>query len=192
MRALDDRSIRQSARGILTRRASRGDFAILLEEFHVPSGRTRADLVLVNGHLCGFEIKSDQDTLRRLSYQARHFSAVFDRMTLIVGWRYAAQAMRMVPAWWGVQLVEQGHRHGIRFSVLRTAKKNPEIDARALALLLWRQEMLDALTELDVSAPCERHATRAVLSQAIIDRASLAQLRRLVCVAIKKRRTSVA
>jgi hypothetical protein len=44
---------------------------IILDELGLRHGAARVDIVVVNGNLIGFELKSDRDDLRRLPKQAR-------------------------------------------------------------------------------------------------------------------------
>lgn len=70
-----------------------GHDAVLINEMVFGSGNRRADLVLVNGHIQAFEIKSDLDTLRRLSGQLSDYASKFDKITLVVSSRYVDQAL---------------------------------------------------------------------------------------------------
>src|SRR5690349_11086244 len=47
---------------------------VLLEELGLSRGHVRVDIALVNGRLHGYEIKSDLDSLRRLSRQVELYS----------------------------------------------------------------------------------------------------------------------
>lgn len=183
---LNDAIIRAALRRTLEARAKRAKRAIVLDEFSLSAGRTRADLVVVNGHLAGYEIKSDCDTLERLPEQMRLFNPVFDRMTIVVGWRYAAQAMRLVPSWWGIKLAEFGARGSVRFSTLRVTAQNPSQDASALASLLWREEAVAAASLLDLGFTATSQRKR-VLVQHLAARLSRGQLRKTVCGSIKRR-----
>ncbi|MDH7804603.1 sce7726 family protein [Rhizobium sp. AN70] len=57
--------------------------AKMLEEFKMPRPSARIDVALVNGEMAGFEIKSDRDTLNRLTVQIPAFSKFFDRVSLV-------------------------------------------------------------------------------------------------------------
>jgi hypothetical protein len=49
--------------------------------------------------LWGYELKSERDTLERLPLQARIYSRVFDRVTLVTGLRHAGAAEDRIPGW---------------------------------------------------------------------------------------------
>lgn len=188
MTTLNDAKIRIALRQTLNARVARARSAVLLDEFSLSAGRTRADLAVVNGHLCGYEIKSDRDTLERLPDQMRAFNSVFDRMTLVVGWRHAAGAMRLIPAWWGVQLVDTGSRGAVRFSTLRVSARNPSQHARAVAALLWRDEAVAAARQLNSSLPT-RALSRRELTDYLAEQMSPSELRLTVCSSIKSRQS---
>ena len=52
------------------------------------SGTVRIDVAVLNGEMCGYEIKSDRDTLERLPFQIEIYSKEFDKLTLVVGRRH--------------------------------------------------------------------------------------------------------
>jgi len=142
LQLLDDKSIRTALRSRLSVKQT-GD-TTLLEELGVCRGQVRVDLALVNGAIHGYEIKSDRDSLRRLSGQIEVYSKVLDRVTLVVGSRHLDDALKMIPDWWGVLHISSTHS-GIRFKHLRRAKKNPNRDIRAQVELLWLDDAMALL-----------------------------------------------
>lgn len=107
-------------------------------------GSVRVDIAVVNGMLCGYELKSDADTLRRLPEQARVYSQVLDRATLVVTEHHVEAALEIVPDWWAIFVaVEVGG--GVALQTRRGGADNPAVDARALVQLLWRDEVLEEL-----------------------------------------------
>jgi hypothetical protein len=118
--------------------------SVVIDEFGVFHGHRRADLVAVNGALDGYEIKSDADTLERLSSQATMFSKVFDTMTLVCAPRHRTAARRRIPRWWGL-IVATREREEITLDVVRPAQRNPAVDAELVARLLWRDEAISVL-----------------------------------------------
>src|SRR5687767_12578014 len=69
----------------------------VVDELTICGAHARADVVVVNGHLAAFEIKSDADRLHRLPAQVKHYGRVFDRATVVVAERHASAATRHVP-----------------------------------------------------------------------------------------------
>lgn len=148
---MNDNQLRAALKRKLNARYSNDPETVIIDELGLRHGAARVDVVVVNGALHGFELKSDRDTLERLPRQSSVFSSVLDRITLVVGLRHAEEAISMVPEWWGVQLAEVGPRGGIRFSCTRRARNNPTPDALAIAKLLWRDEALGLLRHLDAA-----------------------------------------
>ncbi len=110
---------------------------LVLEEVECWRGYVRADyLCLAADTLSVIEIKSDRDSLHRFDEQVRVYSAVADRVTLIVGWSLAARALRAAPSWWDVVLAERVPTLDIRFVPLRDGAQNPSVAADALAAML--------------------------------------------------------
>jgi hypothetical protein len=58
-----------------------GTAIIIIDELGLCRGTVRVDIAVVNGVLKGYEIKGDQDTLRRLASQAATYNRIFDTMT---------------------------------------------------------------------------------------------------------------
>jgi hypothetical protein len=143
---LSDADIRPALRArLLATNANECD-ALILDELGICRGQVRVDMALVNGHIHGYEIKSDRDSLRRLSGQIALYSKVLDRATLVIGARHMAEALSMLPPWWGVIRVD-AIKHGLRFRTVRRGKKNPARDPRALVELLWRDDAIAMLQE---------------------------------------------
>lgn len=119
---------------------------LLGQELGLCQGFARVDLAVVNGTVHGYEIKSEQDTLARLPGQAEIYSRTLDFVTIVVATAHARTISNFVPAWWGIWKAVQGDR-GVRFESLREPSKNPRIDPFALVQFLWRDEVLQALTD---------------------------------------------
>ncbi|MGB3501869.1 MAG: sce7726 family protein [Mesorhizobium sp.] len=122
----------------------------IVEEMGVWSGHVRIDVAVINGELCGFELKSDRDTLARLPNQAQIYSRVFDRVELVVGTRHREEAVKLVPKWWGVTTAKKVE-HGVELSPVRIAKRNPGPDPYLIAQLLWKGESLDLLAKFGLA-----------------------------------------
>ncbi len=123
---------------------------VIIEELGVDHGASRIDLAVVNGELHGFELKSDRDTLRRLSEQAKAYAGVFDRVTLVLGERHLRRAIEVVPDWWGIRVARE-ESGGLSFCDLKLPVNNPSPDPMCVVGLLWREEALGFLEELGVA-----------------------------------------
>ena len=122
----------------------------IVQEMGVWSGSVRIDIAVINGELRGIELKSDQDTLARLPYQAEIYSHVFDRVELVVGSRHTVQATSIVPAWWGITEALQMDG-AIEFVTRRKATPNPTPDPFVIAQLLWKNEAIGLLESFDLA-----------------------------------------
>lgn len=154
--SLCDSDIRSVLRTRLSLQYAREPDTVVIEELGLCRGQVRVDVSVVNGLLHGYEIKSDRDSLRRLSGQIQFYGKVLDRATLVVGKRHLSEARAMLPAWWGITYVH-GLTHGIQFKPVRRPRNNPQRDPRALVELLWFD---DAIAFLE-----QRNAARGVRSK---------------------------
>lgn len=84
------------------------DDAVLISEMTVANWSRRADVVLANGKLWAFEIKSDADNLARLPGQIETFRAYFEKFTVVAAERFEPAILAMVPDGVGVWIVDAG------------------------------------------------------------------------------------
>lgn len=159
---------------------------LVVDELGLKHGRCRADIAVINGHLNGFEIKSDQDSLIRLPRQIANYNLVFDHATLIVGPRHIHEAIKQVPTWWGVVLCQQGGRGDICFKSIQKAKINKNIDPQSIVQLLWRSEAEEILRVLGAPSKILRQP-RAVLYKCLIEHYNTKSIRQIVREGLKKR-----
>jgi len=122
----------------------------IIDELGLCRGQVRVDVVVVNGLLHGYEIKSDRDSLSRLGAQAEVYGQVLDRATVVVGDRHLSRATELVPAWWGV-LRARSTSAGIRLESVRRGRRNPHRDPRALVELLWLDDAIALLAQHDAA-----------------------------------------
>jgi hypothetical protein len=120
----------------------------IVEELGVLHGSSRIDLAVVNGTFHGYELKSDRDTLRLLPEQVDSYCLVFDLVTLVVAERHLSAAINLIPHWWGIKVARVISRD-LTFRDLKFPMSNPCPDPMSVARLLWRDEALGALREID-------------------------------------------
>ena len=159
---------------------------LILDELGLRHGSARVDIVVVNGYLHGYELKSDRDTLRRLPRQIRIYNSVLERITLVVGQRHSMKAIHVVPEWWGIKIAEMKKGGEIEFSDAREAQDNPSPDGLAIAKLLWRDEALALLSEIGASDGL-RWKPRAAIYARLAEVADVGILRTRVCRQLKQR-----
>jgi hypothetical protein len=184
---MNDKQIRVAVYQKLFRHYSATPKTLVLEEVGLRHGAARVDFLVVNGILHGFELKSDRDNLIRLENQIPIYSSVLDRVTLIVGYRLADKALRIIPEWWGVKLASLGKRGGFYFRDARTPKNNPCIEKEAVVKLLWQNQALQVLEELGADAGV-RSKTRKEIYARLAECADLDLIRAKVCYFLSLRK----
>jgi hypothetical protein len=146
----------------------------ILHELKMPRPSARIDVAVINGELCGFEIKSDVDSLVRLPRQRRAFSAVFDRVSVVTTLRHLESVNMAVPDWWGLIVARQCGGTAL-FSIEREANRNPNPSTEALLHMLSRNEIIKVL-EADGLAHGLRSKRRATLIDAVLDNVSAVEI----------------
>lgn len=185
---MNDRDIRTVLKEELLRKYAGDKDTLVLDELGIRHGAARIDLVVVNHQLHGYEIKSDHDSLRRLPDQIRSYNKVMDRVTLVVGYKHAYDALQIVPEWWGVRLAEKKKQlDTVILSDARPSRNNPNIDINAVAELLWRNEALAILEEMD-SASGMRSKRRSEIYRYLVDLSDPDSLRFKIRQQLKSRR----
>lgn len=79
--------------------------AVLISEMTVANWTRRADIVLANGALWGFELKSDADNLSRLPGQLETFQGHFEKFTVVAAQRFEGAILPMLRPGTGLWLV---------------------------------------------------------------------------------------
>jgi hypothetical protein len=94
----------------------------------------RVDVAVLNGHLAGYELKSERDTLRRLPARVQVYSGVLDWATLVVAERHVEHARPLLPDWWGI-LIASSAESDVRLDPEREPRPNPAVNAEMLVRL---------------------------------------------------------
>jgi len=168
----DDKVIRIALRNVLDKEQEKcqknGCKAEIFEEFGVRHGTARIDCAIINGFMCGYEIKSDRDSLKRLPGQVKEFSTVFDKLTLVVGKRHLYHAMHIIPDWWGVTVAKKNADGTVRLQTIRKPEQNKTQEEMSIARLLWREEALKILEQRNEACRV-RHKPRESLYEKIVE-----------------------
>lgn len=128
------------------------DTTLVVEEMGIFQGESRIDIAVINGSLLGYEIKSNSDNLKRLESQLTHYEQVFDFLTFVVGNRHSTPIVSMLPEWCGVIEVTDKKGDGqLTLKYIRKPKRNKNINALALAQLLWKDELLSLLNNKGIT-----------------------------------------
>ncbi|HUX56073.1 MAG TPA: sce7726 family protein [Bacteroidales bacterium] len=118
--------------------------SLVVDELKVCNGRAIMDVAVINGSLLGFEIKSSNDNLSRLSNQMTSYNKVFDYITIVTCNKHLSSVLKEVPLWWGVWVVENG---GLEISKIqmRPPSLNCYTEAFSIAQFLWKTEIQDLI-----------------------------------------------
>ena len=145
-----DKSIRTAFKSTLFNKYKKQKETRIIEELGLSNGAARVDIAVVNGVIHGYEFKSDIDTLIRLPEQMNVYNSVLDKVTLVVGKNHLYNAIHLIPDWWGIVIAKVVNTENmVKFFEIRKSKSNPERDSLAIAKLLWREEALKILEELN-------------------------------------------
>lgn len=182
-----DAEIRQALCKRLDAHFGSDEGTIIVEELGLCRGTVRVDVAVVNGLLRGYEIKSDRDTLVRLSSQAEVYNRVFDRMAIVVAERHLRSVYTLVPSWWGIQVPKAGEGcTSIDIECIRPEAENANVDPKAVVQLLWRDEAVQLLTNLEPEKSFDRE-TRSVLWDTLAGAVALPELRAMVSASLRNR-----
>lgn len=136
---------------------------VVISEMPVASMGRRADIVVANGHLLGFEIKSDGDKTVRLGGQIQAYQKTFEGIVIVTGARHLAEVLNSTPSAIGVVAVDQIKEGRPRARMLRKPHiRNMSIDT---AIRQMRVEDLWKLTRSLGANPLgkrDRHSLEAI------------------------------
>jgi hypothetical protein len=184
---MNDVEIRQNFHRKILRRQHAHKDTLVIDELGLNHGKCRADIAVVNGRFVGYEIKSNNDSLRRLGEQVKSYSAVFDRVSIIVGNRYIDSIQDYIPDWWGVIVSARGPKGAVNFDLIRKAQTNKNIDPISIAQLLWRNEAAEILMQKQMPSKILRQP-RAILYECLVGILNTCELRKFVRDYFKKRK----
>jgi hypothetical protein len=160
---------------------------MIIEELGLCRGTLRVDIAVVNGVLKGYEIKSDQDTLLRLSSQAATYNRVFDTMTVVVAERHLHAAEMLIPSWWAIQVAKASDAPvPLEIEFVRGESVNPSVDPGSLVQLLWRDEVLKLLGQIEPLKALKRKPRR-ILWETLATTVPLPELKAMVCACLRSR-----
>ncbi|MDO9006454.1 MAG: sce7726 family protein [Aquabacterium sp.] len=120
-----------------------GQGAAFIAEMFVDSFARRADLIMANGKLSAFEIKSSRDSLERLDGQLESYLRFFEQVTVVCAVKHLRGAQAQCPGDVGIwSISDDGAITVVRKAKVRTVPDNaswmsflPVDELRALAKL---------------------------------------------------------
>ena len=125
---MNDQQIRNSFHHKYLHKHHEDSATLVVDELGLQHGKCRADIAVINGHLIGYEIKSDADSLKRLDNQIASYNLVFDYISVIVAVCHLEETTTIVPDWWGIISVAEGKRGAIYFKTVRRSTQNRNVD----------------------------------------------------------------
>ncbi len=183
----NDRDIRTALKKVLEKKYSRDIDTRIVEELGITHGATRVDVAVVNGIIHGYELKSDKDNLMRLPRQIEIYNSVLDKVTLVVGKNHLHEAIKIVPEWWGITIAKIiSLEKEVSFCCVREPELNPNPDYAAIAALLWRDEALNILEEIN-AAKGMRSKTRSIIYKHLAETLDQKELKKRVRLCLKTR-----
>jgi hypothetical protein len=106
-------------------------------------------------------------------------------MTLVADEKHVAQALKIIPDWWG--LISVSIRDGEVFlNEIWPSRQNINVDSHALCQLLWRQESLSILSDLGLARGV-RKKSRKLMWRMIASVLDHKQLRETVSHTLRER-----
>ncbi len=182
-----DADVRRILREQLDRSYKDDSNTMIIEELGLCRGTVRVDIAVVNGTLKGYEIKSERDTLTRLSAQATAYNRIFDTVTVVVAERHLRAAAAIIPEWWGIQVATTHEASSsLMIEHLRGELPNTAVDPESLVQLLWRDEVLTLLDQRN-AARSLKSKPRRVLWDVLARTISLPELKDLVRECLRSR-----
>lgn len=157
---------------------------MLVAELAVCDGDARVDVAVANDKLCGYEIKSDADTLKRLALQQKCYDKTFDAISIVVGEKFKDDIEKYIPDYWGVYVVCKDDS-GCKIKMRRAAKENKNVEAESLLELLWKEELIKFLKDAGVKGISGKN--RRLLRQMAIDNFTLKEIKNYTREVLKGR-----
>lgn len=146
--ATNDADIRFAFHAKRLRRLKAHPDTLVIDELGLAHARSRIDIAVINGCIHGYEIKSAKDTLERLGAQIEIYRQTLQKLTIVAASNHVSGVLACAPEWCGVIEARQGQKGSIRFTTVRTAHTNPDIDPVMMAHLLWRTEVISLLSQI--------------------------------------------
>lgn len=162
---LDDKDMRN----LLLKKVGNYKDIKVFEEQTTPSGAARADVVIVSGHISGYEIKSDFDTLNRLNNQIAEYEKTFEKNIIVVGEKYAYNILEYIPEHWGVMVARCKKKPTLTY--MRTPVLNPNVEFKRILGLLSSEELKKIVISTNLNGVLNFTKTeiRLMFKQKLID-----------------------
>lgn len=148
-KAYDDRAIRAALHREELSLLHACPDTIVIDELGLSHAKVRVDIAIINDRLHGYEIKSDVDSLSRLSMQLSIYEQCLEKLTIVCAERHIRAVKKISPKWCGILKATVDTQGAIKFTLLRQAALNPKVQAEKVAHLLWRSEAAELLERMN-------------------------------------------
>jgi len=145
---MNDPIIRKAVHSRIVKHHHNDPNSLVVDELGILHGKARIDVAVINGAIHEYEIKSEEDNLKRLITQVKSYNSVFDKLTLVVADKHSKEALTKIPEWWGMTIISKGLRGGLLLDRYKSATINQNIDPLSVAKLLWKTEAIESLASI--------------------------------------------
>jgi len=122
--------------------------ASMLSEFRV--GKSKADIVILNGTSSVYEIKSERDKLDRLESQINSYLKVFARVNIITGENHLEEITNKTSEEVGILLLTDRYQISI---IRKSIERKDRIEPQILFESLQRKEQIEILMQFGEAPP---------------------------------------
>jgi hypothetical protein len=143
----NDKQIRAAFHAKRLRKIAQKKDTLIIDELGLAHAKCRIDIAVINTYVHGYEIKSGKDTLERWLGQLSVYRRVLQKLTLVVDSRHVKEVLR----------------------------KNPETEPFMLAHLLWRSEVVSALSTFNLNVR-EMRGSRVKLYELLCKQVSVVDI----------------
>ena len=157
-------------------------------------GKSRADAILVKeNEILGFEIKSDKDSLVRLTTQIKNYERFCDKCYIVTGVHYIDRIEEAVPQHWGIYDIVKDENGSLHIEMFRESERNPKerptTKLKNQMNLLWRLELIKIVKTYKLGGVTKRNKRQ--LRDLIIEKLGKEEAKRLTCDALIERDYSI-
>lgn len=125
--------------------------AVLINELPVDNFNRRADLVVANGKLHAFEIKSDVDSLVRLEGQINSYLSFFDKVTVVCSRKHANKAKEILPRNVGIIELNVEKSGEVKLKINRRGQAKNIEDPRCFLSFVEKKNIVSSLKKRGIS-----------------------------------------